>query len=114
MEPQALRSEMLANDGHAEVSAILTAKLLGQGITIMTRRVGAPAHLPKELLPLVPGQTAVLEIGPGPFAPMVEEALVVVLRLERLDFRLDEFIEGCQIGLKFCWNFEIHATYPPC
>ena len=94
VEPKALRSKVLANHRHAEVGAILAAELLGQGITIVTSRIGAAAHLPEQLFPLMPGQTAVLEIGPGPFTPVIEEALVIVLRLQRLNLRLDELIEG--------------------
>jgi hypothetical protein len=55
----------------------------------------------------VAGQPTPFEIGPRPFAAMVEEAEVVVFPFERLDFALDEFVQFGKIGGNFGGDFEV-------
>ncbi len=46
-------------------------------------------------------QAAVVEVGASPLAAMVEETIVVVLGLQRLDLAIDESVELGQIGHEF-------------
>src|ERR1700704_290897 len=76
----------------------------------MSGRIGAAPRLAHQLLPLGARQSAIVEIGAGPFAAVVEEALVVVLRLKRLDLGLDEAIELGEITDKLRRYVEIHGS----
>ena len=83
MQPEPLRREVLADDRHLEVARVVTAVLRGERVPQPAGRVGPPAHLGQELLPLAPGDTAVLEVGARVLAPVVEEPDVVVGLLQR-------------------------------
>ena len=89
--------------------ALAAAELLGQREAQPAGGVGPPAHLAQQLLPLLAGDAVVLEVGAGPLAAVVEEALVVVLRLERRDLRLDEVVELVERGLDVGRDVEVHA-----
>ena len=52
-------------------------------------------------------QAAPLEVRAGPFAAMVEEADVVVLAFERLDFAFDEPVQFDKVRGNFGGYFEI-------
>ena len=52
---------------------------------------------------------AIFEIGARPFAAMVEEAVIVVLRLQRLDFLLDEVVDAHQQIGDLLGNRKIHV-----
>ena len=60
--------------------------------------VGTPAHLAQQRFPVLARHTPVVEVGTGPLAPVVEEADVVVLLLQRLDLGFDEGVKLGQIG----------------
>ena len=51
----------------------------------MAGAVGAPPHFGQQRLPFAARQAAAVEVGARPFAAVIEEALVVVLRLQRRD-----------------------------
>ena len=85
VQAEPLCREMLANDRHREVRAVLAAILFRQRETQMAGFVGAILGFAQKLLPFRPRQTAFLEIGTRPFATMIEEADVVVGLLERRD-----------------------------
>ena len=109
VQPEALRREVLADDRHPEVRAVLAAVLLGE------RRSGSgPASsasrlaLREQLLPLVVRQPAAVPVGAGVLAAVVEEADVVVLLLERLDLRLDEVVELVEVGRQIGRDVEVH------
>ena len=63
---------------------------------------------PQQLLPVGAGHAVVLEVGAGPLPAVVEEALVVVLGLERRDLLLDERVERVQRGLDVGRDVEVH------
>src|SRR5258708_21608083 len=73
--------------------------------------IGAAPCLAHHPPPLGARQPAVVEIGARPFAPVVEEALVVVLRLKRLDLGLDEAIEFGEISRQLRRYVEIHGSF---
>ena len=78
VEPEPLRRQVLADDRHAEVRAVAAAVRLRQRIAIEPGVVG---HLPdrgEERLPLLVRQPAAVPVGARVFAPVVEEADVVV------------------------------------
>src|SRR5262249_21845655 len=79
---------------------------------IVPGQVGAPAHLGQQVLPFMARQAAAFEISARPFAPMVEEADVVVCAFERLDFALDELVQFDEVSGNFGRNFEIHSGAP--
>src|SRR5581483_12507653 len=92
MEPEALGGQVFADYRHPEVGAVASAVLPGQGVAVMARAVGAPAHLGQQFLPFLAREAAIFEVGPGPFAAMVKEADVVVFAFERPDLALDEIV----------------------
>ncbi len=102
VQTQTLGGEMLADHGHGQIGAVLAAKLLGQGKTQVTGLVGALLGFGQQFFPLVARQAAIVIVGACPFTAMVEEALVVVLRLQRNDFGLDEGIQFGQIVGDLC------------
>src|SRR4051812_4854943 len=79
----------------------------------MAGSVGAPAHLSQQRLPFMTRQSASFEIGPRPFAPMVEEADVVVFPFERLYLALDKVIQLAEIGLDLGRNIKVQCSSPP-
>ena len=113
VQAKALAGEMLADNGHAEIGAVLAAKFLGQRIAQMAGRIGAALGLPQQRLPFRTRQTAIFEIGPRPFAAVVEETDIVVLLFERLDFVFDELVEHHQIVGNFLRDIEVHVASPP-
>src|SRR5258708_10510975 len=76
----------------------------------MSGLIGAAPCLWHHRLPPGGRRPAVVEIGAGPFAAVVEEALVVVLRLKRLDLCLDEAIELGEITRQLRRDVEIHGS----
>ncbi len=75
VQAEALRCEMLADHGHPEVRAVLAAIALRDREAQVPGRVGAVLGLAQQLLPVMPRQAAILEIGERPFAAMIEEDL---------------------------------------
>ena len=110
VKTEALRCEVLADDGHVEIRTLTTTVLLRERVTEMARRVGAAFRLQEQRFPLLVRQTAAVPVGPRVFAPMVEEALVVVLRLERLDLLLDEIIQLFQVGDEVRGKIVVHGV----
>ena len=82
--------------------------VLGQREAQMAGRVGEVLRPPQQRLPFVARQAAMFEIGARPFAPMVEEADVVVGLFERLDLRVDERIELGEIVEEAAGQIEVH------
>src|SRR5690606_29514653 len=103
---------MVADHGHGKVGAVLAAIFFRQGKPQMTRLVGTAPHLGQQFFPLVARQTLIIPVGAGMFAPVVEEALIIVLRLKRLDFLLDEVIQHGEIVGDLLGNPEIHELPP--
>ena len=78
----------------------------------MASRIRTTLHLTQQFFPFPPRQTAIVEIRARPFAPMIEEANVVVLLLKGLDLSLDKGVEHLQVVSYFTRNFEIQETSP--
>ena len=74
-----MRGEVLADDRHPEVGALLPAVLLRERVAVVTGGVGAAAGLAEQGLPLLVRQAAAVPVGTGVLAAMVEEPDVVVL-----------------------------------
>ncbi len=110
--PEALGRQVLADDRHREVGAVLAAVFLGQRVAIMPGLVGAPAHLAQQRFPFVARQAVAFEVGARPFAAMVEKTDVVVLAFERLDFFFDERVQLGEIGGHIGRNIKIHGVTP--
>ena len=68
--------------------------------------------LAKQLFPFGARQALVVPIGAGMLAAVIEKALIVVLRLQRLDLRLDESIKLGEIRHQFGGQIEVHAQSP--
>ena len=99
---------MLADDGHRQVRTTLTAVALRYGVAQEACLVRAAAHLPEEILPVFARDTVVFVVRAGVFAAVVEEANVVVLLFEWLDFVFDELVELAQKFLDIVGNREVH------
>ncbi len=113
VQAEALLGEMLANDRHAEIGAVLAAELLGQRIAEMPGLVGAALGFAEQFLPFGTWQALIVEIGARPFTAMVEEADIVVLLFERPDLVFDELIQHGQIIGNVLRDVEIHDAFPP-
>ena len=109
VKAQPLGRQMLADDGHPQVRAVLPPIFPRHGEAIVAGPVGATLGFPQERLPFGTRQAAIVEVGARPFAAVIEEALVVILGLQRPDLGLDEGIELGQIGLQVGGQFEIHG-----
>ena len=83
---------------HPQVGAILAAILARRGKPPVSGGIGAGSGLAQQVLPLMARQALVLEIGPGIFAAVIEEADIIIRLFERLDLAGDEIIEFGQIG----------------
>ena len=108
--PRPLRSEVLADDRHAEVRAVLAAELLGQRVPVVARGVGESPGLAEQLLPLLVREPFALPIGARILATVIEESDVVVSLLERLDLAFDEVIELYEVVGQVLGNVEIHES----
>src|SRR5690242_7042906 len=100
---------MLADDGHGEIADILAAEFLRQRQSQEPGLVGAAAHFAQQVFPFLARQAAMLEVCARPFAAMIEEAIVVVLLLQRNDFLLDEGVDLGQQILDVLRNCEVHG-----
>ncbi len=109
VQAQALGRQVLADHGHPQVAAVLAAVLFGQGKAQVAGLVGQAPHLLQQRLPFGPRQAVVVEIGARPFAAVVEEALVVVARLQRHDLAFDEGVEFAQVGHQVGGQVEVHV-----
>ena len=92
------------------MAAVLAAVLARQRKAQVAGRVGLAAGLGQQGLPFGPGQAAGLEIGARPFAPVVEEALVVVGCLQRVNLAGDERVQLGQVGQQVGRQVEIHGS----
>ena len=72
--------------------------------------VGEVFRFAQQRFPFMPRQAAFVEIGPRPFAAMVEETDVVVGLFERLDLARDKTIEFIEIGDKVGRQCEIQGN----
>lgn len=88
---------MHPNCRHPEISSILAAKFLGEGESPEASLVSELTTLMKESLPIFAGKTLVIPVCPGMLSPMVEEAVVIILILQRSDFFGYEVVEGLNI-----------------
>ena len=104
---------MFADHSHGEIGAVLPAKFFGQSVTQVPGLVGELAHLPQQFFPVVTRQTLVVPIGACMLTAMIEEALVIVFGLKRLDFLLDESIQHTQIVDNVLRHIEVHSVVLP-
>ena len=114
VEAEAPRGEMLANAGHGQVTAVPAAVFFWQGEAVMTGCIGAAAHFAEQVLPFLARQALVVPIRPRVLAAMVEKADVVVLLLQRPDFRLDEGVEFGEVIRDRLRDFErvhVHLSF---
>src|SRR5581483_9038660 len=106
VEAEAFVGEMLADADHVEIGAVASAELLREGVTQVAGTVGPAAHLAEQLLPLLARDAAVVPVGTGVLAPVVEE--LDVLLFERLDLSSDEVVELVQELPKLLGDLEVH------
>src|ERR1700683_3810428 len=112
MQPQTLGRQVLADDRHRQVGAVLAAVFFRQRVAIVAGLVGAPAHLTQQRFPFVTRQTVAFEVGARPFAAVIEKTDVVVFAFERLDFFFDERVQLGQVGGHIGRNIKIHGITP--
>ena len=83
---------MLANDGHAKVTAVSSAVLAGKRVTEDTGGNSATLSLRQQRFPLFVGKPIAFPVRPSILAAMVEKSNIVVTVLERLDLALNKSI----------------------
>ena len=108
VQPEPLCREVLPDDRHLEVRGVAPTEIDRQCQPEPASGVRAAAHLAQQVLPFRPGHTPVVEVGAGPFPPVVEEADVVVLRFQRSYLALDEFVERSERRRDVGGNVEVH------
>src|SRR6266436_4263138 len=103
---------MLADNGHPEIGAILTAVPLRNREAQMSGVVGKISHPAQQRLPFRPRQSAMLEISARPFAAVIEEADVVIGFFNRLDLARDELVEFGEVGDQVGRQCKIQGNSP--
>jgi len=103
---------MLADHGHPQVRSVAAAILLWPTKAQMAGSVGAVTGLSKQRFPFGSRQTVVVPICSAVLAAMIEEALVVIPRLQRFDLCLDEAVQFGQVFDELGGQGKIHMTYP--
>jgi hypothetical protein len=89
---------MLADHGHPKIGTVPSAVALRDREAQMACGVGDVFGFPQQRFPFVPRQPVIVEIGPRPFAAMIEETDVVVGLFQRLDLARDEAVKFVEIG----------------
>ncbi len=110
MQAEPLAGQVLANDCHAEVRAVLAAILPRERIAVVAGGVRPAAHLGEQGLPLLARQAAPVPVRASVLPPVVEEPLVVVLGLKRLDLPLDEVVEVGEVVDEVLRQVEVHGV----
>ena len=108
-QPEPLGGQVLADHRHVEVRPAPATEALGQVVAEEPCLVGGTAHLAEQRLPLLVGQTVPIPVRAGILAPVVEEPLVVVTRLDRCDDVLDEGVELGEQGDEMIGQPEVHG-----
>ena len=101
--------EVLADDRHPQVGTVAAAVLSRQGKAVMAGRIGEVFRALQQRLPFRARQAAAVEVGARPFAPMIEEADIVVGALDRADFCFDEGVELFEIAGQAARQIEVHV-----
>ena len=112
VQAKTLGCEMLADNGHPEIGAVLAAIALRNRKAQVPRFVGKIFYPAQQRFPFSPRQSAMLEIGARPFAAMIEETDVVVRFFNRLDLARDELVELGEIGDQIGWQCKIQGNSP--
>ena len=107
VQPEPLVRQVFPDHGHVDVGAVAAAELRRQPVAQPAGRIGAPAHLAEQVLPLPPRDAAVVPVGAGVLAALVE--VLHVLAFQRLDLGLDERVHLGQQARKMFWESEIHC-----
>ncbi len=107
MQPETLVRQVFPDDRHVEVGAVAAAELRRQPVAQPARRVGAPAHLAEQVLPGPPRDAAVLPVGAGVLAALVE--VLDVFAFQRFDLGLDERVHLGEQARKMFGESEIHS-----
>ncbi len=112
VQSETLVRQVFPDHRHVDVGAVAAAELRRQTVAQPARRVGAPAHLVEQVLPLPPRDAAVVPVGAGVLATLVE--VLHVLAFQRLDLRLDERVHLGQQAGKMFGQSEIHGDLLRC
>ena len=83
VQAEALVRQVFPDDGHVEVGAVAAAEPGRQAVAQPARLVGPAAHLVEQVLPLARRDAAVVPVGAGVLAALVE--VLHVLGFQRLD-----------------------------
>ncbi len=103
-----LGCQVFADDCHPEVAAVLAAVLFGQREAPEAGGVGATYAFGEEGFPVWVRKATVGPVGTGVFAPVVEEAVVVVRVLEGGYGGVDKGVKRVEVLDKVRGKVEIH------
>ena len=106
VQTKPLVRQVLPDHGHVKVGAVATAQRCRQSVPQPARRVGPPAHLGEQVLPLPRWDAVIVPIGAGVLSTPVE--VLHVLGLQRGDLPLDERVHLGDKSRKVFWQVEIH------
>ncbi len=112
VQTKALDRQMLPDNRHSEIGAVLAAIPLGERIAIVAGFIGGAARLAQQCLPGLVRQTAAIPIRARRFPSVIEKANIVVPILERFDLAFDKPIELAQILGDILGYIEVHAWFP--
>lgn len=99
---------MFADHGHPEIAAVLAAVLFGQGEAPEAGGVGAADAFGEEGFPVRVREAVVRPVGAGVFAPVVEEAVIVVRVLKRGDGGIDEGVKRMEVLDQIPGEVKVH------
>src|SRR5580698_9822159 len=103
---------MLADHGHPQIRAVAATILFWPAKAQMTGSIGSPAGLSEQGFPFRSRQTVIVPVCSAVLATMIEEALIVILRLQRLDVGLDETVQLGQVFDEVDRQGKIHIMHP--
>ena len=108
MQPQSLMRQMVADDSHGQIRAILPAIFGRNCKAVMSSFVGDLTHFGKQCPPVCTRVAVIVPIGTRMFAAVVEKADIVIARFNRLDLAFNECVKFGQIVRNVVGNFKQH------
>ena len=106
VQSESLVRQVFPDDGHVDVAAVSAAELRREAVAQPARAVGALAHLAEQVFPLPARDAAVVPIGAGVLAALVE--VLHVFAFQRFDLGLDERVHLGEQARKMFREGEIH------
>jgi hypothetical protein len=110
-EPEAFGGKVFTDDCHPEIASVLASVFVGQAEAVKASFVCSAAGFSEQVFPFFAWGAAGVPVGSGVLTAVIEEAFVVVLGLERLDFTVDKGIQVDEVLAEALGDVEVHCSY---